>query len=106
MITSAPAAVADTAGATEQLRLFLKNRWMGLWPILYGDQVRQTALDNWIFKGTLDIEHLPEGAAVIPGEDKEQFAVPDTQPDATPPADETGCAETIEANTFQEGATR
>ena len=51
---------ADTAGATEQLRLFLKNRWMGLWPILYGDQVRQTALDNWIFKGTLDIEHLPE----------------------------------------------
>lgn len=97
---------ADTAGATEQLRLFLRNRWMGLWPILYGDQVRQTALDNWIFKGTLDIEHLPEGAAVIPGEDKEQFAVPDTQPDATPPADETGCAETIEANTFQEGATR
>jgi glycerol-3-phosphate dehydrogenase len=41
------------------MRLFLKNRWIGIWPILYGDQVRQTALDNWIFQGTLDVEHLP-----------------------------------------------
>lgn len=46
--------------ATELMRLFLKNRWIGLWPILFGRQVRQTALDDWIFQGTLDIEHLPE----------------------------------------------
>ena len=46
--------------ATGLLRLFLKNRWIGLWPILYGDQVRQTALDDWIFQGTLDVEHLPQ----------------------------------------------
>lgn len=52
----------DIDRATELLRLFLKNRWIGIWPILYGDQVRQTALDNWIFQGTLDIEHLPESA--------------------------------------------
>lgn len=50
----------DTERATGLLRLFLKNRWIGLWPILYGDQVRQTALDNWIFQGTLDVEHLPQ----------------------------------------------
>ena len=50
----------DVERATGLLRLFLKNRWIGLWPILYGDQVRQTALDNWIFQGTLDIENLPE----------------------------------------------
>ncbi|HET9128091.1 MAG TPA: anaerobic glycerol-3-phosphate dehydrogenase subunit GlpA [Propionibacteriaceae bacterium] len=50
----------DIDRASELLRLFLKNRWIGLWPILYGDQVRQTALDNWIFQGTLDIEHLPD----------------------------------------------
>ena len=50
----------DAERATGLLRLFLKNRWIGLWPILYGDQVRQTALDNWIFQGTLDIEHLPQ----------------------------------------------
>lgn len=49
----------DIERATGLLRLFLKNRWIGIWPILYGDQVRQTALDNWIFQGTLDIEHLP-----------------------------------------------
>ena len=31
-----------------------------MWPILYGQQVRQTALDHWIFAGTLDVEHLPQ----------------------------------------------
>lgn len=54
----------DVERATELLRLFLKNRWIGLWPILYGDQVRQTALDDWIFQGTLDLEHLPESEEV------------------------------------------
>lgn len=52
--------VADAERATGLLRLFLKHRWIGLWPILYGAQVRQTALDHWIFAGTLDVEHLPE----------------------------------------------
>ncbi len=50
----------DVERATGLLRLFLKNRWIGLWPILYGDQVRQTVLDHWIYSGTLDVEHLPE----------------------------------------------
>lgn len=49
----------DAEEATRLLRLFLKNRWIGLWPILYGQQVRQTALDNWIFHGLFDVEHLP-----------------------------------------------
>lgn len=49
----------DIERATGLLRLFLKNRWIGLWPILYGEQVRQTALDDWIFQGTFDVEHLP-----------------------------------------------
>lgn len=48
------------AEATRLLRLFLKNRWIGLWPILYGQQVRQTALDNWIFHGIFDVGHLPD----------------------------------------------
>ncbi len=50
----------DIERATGLLRLFLKNRWIGLWPILYGAQVRQAALDNWIHEGTLDVEHLPQ----------------------------------------------
>ena len=38
---------------------FLEERWKGVWPILYGDQLRQARLDDWIFQGLLDVEHLP-----------------------------------------------
>ncbi|MDR1213802.1 MAG: anaerobic glycerol-3-phosphate dehydrogenase subunit A [Propionibacteriaceae bacterium] len=49
----------DIERATGLLRLFLANRWIGLWPILHGDQVRQTVLDDWILQGILDVDHLP-----------------------------------------------
>jgi len=26
--------------------------------VLYGDQLRQVRLDDWIFQGILDVEHL------------------------------------------------
>ncbi|MFT8395566.1 anaerobic glycerol-3-phosphate dehydrogenase subunit GlpA [Propionibacterium sp.] len=61
---------ADSIEATHALREFLKHRWIGLWPILGGLQVRQAALDEWIARGTLDIDHAP-GAADPP----EQFPV-------------------------------
>lgn len=57
--------VVDAERGTGLLRLFLKHRWIGLWPILYGDQVRQTALDSWIYSGTLDVEHLPAPAEEV-----------------------------------------
>jgi glycerol-3-phosphate dehydrogenase len=41
------------------LRAFLEHRWIGLWPILHGDQVRQAALDDWILQGIYDVDHLP-----------------------------------------------
>ena len=47
----------DAADAA--LRHFLQERWKGVWPILYGDQLRQARLDDWIFQGVLDVEHLP-----------------------------------------------
>jgi len=50
---------ADAERATAMLRSFLEHRWIGLWPILHGDQVRQAALDDWILQGILDIAHLP-----------------------------------------------
>ena len=50
---------ADAAGATHLLEAFLKGRWKGVEPVLSGDQVRQQALDDWIYTGTLDVEHLP-----------------------------------------------
>jgi glycerol-3-phosphate dehydrogenase len=45
--------------ADDSLRHFLQERWKGVWPILYGDQLRQARLDDWIFQGVLDVEHLP-----------------------------------------------
>ncbi len=49
----------DAAQANASLNNFLKERWKGVWPILYGDQLRQARLDDWIFQGLLDVEHLP-----------------------------------------------
>ena len=51
----------DGAEASASLRGFLQERWKGVWPILYGDQLRQARLDDWIFQGVLDVEHLPDG---------------------------------------------
>ncbi len=56
----------DAAQATAALGEFLQNRWIGLWPILAGDQVRQAALDNWIWRGTLNLEHVPSVSASLP----------------------------------------
>ena len=36
---------------TGSLRHFLQERWKGVWPVLYGDQLRQARLDDWIFQG-------------------------------------------------------
>ena len=45
--------------ADESLLHFLQERWKGVWPILYGDQLRQARFDDWIFQGLLDVAHLP-----------------------------------------------
>jgi glycerol-3-phosphate dehydrogenase len=49
----------DAPSANRALVDFLEERWKGLHPILYGEQLRQTRLDEWIFQGLLDVEHLP-----------------------------------------------
>ncbi len=45
--------------ANRALLDFVQERWKGVQPILYGDQLRQTRLDEWIFQGILDVGHLP-----------------------------------------------
>ncbi|MDD7384660.1 MAG: anaerobic glycerol-3-phosphate dehydrogenase subunit GlpA [Actinomycetaceae bacterium] len=47
------------AQSTELLRLFLKNRWRGVNPLLYGVQAREESLDAWMYTGTYDIDDLP-----------------------------------------------
>jgi glycerol-3-phosphate dehydrogenase len=49
----------DASSANQSLRDFLQERWKGVQPILYGDQLRQARLDDWIFQGLLNVEHLP-----------------------------------------------
>lgn len=46
------------AAATASLRDFLQERWKGVRPILYGDQLRQARYDDWIFQGLFDVEHV------------------------------------------------
>jgi glycerol-3-phosphate dehydrogenase len=48
----------DGEQASGSLVDFLSERWKGVWPILYGDQLRQMRLDDWIFQGMLDVGHL------------------------------------------------
>jgi glycerol-3-phosphate dehydrogenase len=49
----------SAAEANQSLRDFLQERWKDLWPVLYGDQLRQSRLDDWIYQGVLDVGHLP-----------------------------------------------
>jgi glycerol-3-phosphate dehydrogenase len=49
----------SAAQADASMLEFLQERWKGVWPVLYGDQLRQARLDDWIFHGVLDVEHLP-----------------------------------------------
>ena len=49
----------SAAEANQALLDFLEERWKGYYPLLHGDQLRQAWLDNWIFQGVLDVEHLP-----------------------------------------------
>ncbi|MBR5950553.1 MAG: anaerobic glycerol-3-phosphate dehydrogenase subunit A, partial [Actinomycetaceae bacterium] len=50
--------------ATELLRLFLKNRWGGLHPILYGATAREAALTEWLYRGNYSLDDVP--AAPLP----------------------------------------
>ena len=60
----------SAAQSTELLRLFLKNRWNGIYPILSGAQAREASLDEWIYQGTyamdsLPVTDLPAGAELV-----------------------------------------
>jgi glycerol-3-phosphate dehydrogenase len=52
----------SAAEADRALLAFLEERWKGYYPLLHGDQLRQDWLDNWIFQGVLDVDHLPLSA--------------------------------------------
>ncbi len=55
-------AIADAPSTNTHLLKFVTERWKGVEPLLWGDQLRQAVLDDHIFQGILDIEHLPNRA--------------------------------------------
>ena len=48
------------------LRDFLQERWKGLTPILWGQQLKQERLDELVYLSVLNADHLPSDAAVSP----------------------------------------
>jgi glycerol-3-phosphate dehydrogenase len=48
----------ETTEANQALVDYVRERWKGVWPVLYGDQLRQARLDEWIFQGVLDVGHV------------------------------------------------
>jgi glycerol-3-phosphate dehydrogenase len=60
----------EASRLNDALRDFLQERWKGSWPVLYGDQLRQARLDEWLYQGVLDVRHLPQPAAApVPGDE-------------------------------------
>jgi glycerol-3-phosphate dehydrogenase len=69
------------------LRDFLQERWKGLTPILWGQQLKQERLDELIYLSLLNVDHLPGEEATSPLTDfyrynpqPEQFPVNPPEP--------------------------
>ena len=63
--TPAPTALPNQAITVEDanllLRDFLQERWKGLTPILWAQQLKQERLDELIYLSLLNADHLPGG---------------------------------------------
>jgi glycerol-3-phosphate dehydrogenase len=53
----------DAQGTNTALRDFLQERWKGLLPVLWGQQLRQERLDELIYLDLLNADHLPGPAS-------------------------------------------
>jgi glycerol-3-phosphate dehydrogenase len=49
----------DTAAVNAAVLSYVRERWKGVWPVLYGDQLREARLDEWLLQGVLNVGHLP-----------------------------------------------
>ncbi len=61
------------------IRDFLQERWKGLLPILWGQQLRQEKLDELIYLGILNADHLP--GPVSGRLSPELYSPPETNPE-------------------------
>jgi glycerol-3-phosphate dehydrogenase len=72
-----PSALQSPATPNLLLRDFLQERWRGLTPILWGQQLKQERLDELIYLSVLNADHLPADEAQSPLSEFWQF---DTTP--------------------------
>ncbi len=57
---------ALASNANLLLRDFLQERWKGLTPILWGQQLKQERLDELIYLSLLNVDHLPSDSTISP----------------------------------------
>lgn len=57
--SDSPASPIEVENTNLALRDFLQERWKGLLPILWGQQLRQERLDELIYLSLLNADHLP-----------------------------------------------
>ena len=57
---SDPAAQPDSFNANLLLRDFLQERWKGMAPVLWGEQLKQARLDEYIYLNLIHADHLPD----------------------------------------------
>lgn len=73
-LISAPAPLAAMASnANLLLSDFLQERWKGLTPILWGQQLKQERLDELIYLSLLNVDHLPIDTTSSPMTDFYEF---------------------------------
>lgn len=64
---------ADNLSPNLLLRDFLQERWKGITPILWGQQLKQERLDQLIYLSLLNADHLPVDGATSPLSDFYHF---------------------------------
>jgi glycerol-3-phosphate dehydrogenase len=86
--------------ANVSLRDFLQERWKGLLPILWGQQLRQERLDELIYLSVLNLDHLPGPRAsqlqAIPYEPPDWQAIA-PHPDIAEDGEQTQASQHIQA---------
>ncbi|MSP11392.1 MAG: anaerobic glycerol-3-phosphate dehydrogenase subunit A [Chloroflexi bacterium] len=50
----------DVSRTNQALVQFLEERWKGVHPILWGDQLKQARLDDWIYQNVFNVSALPQ----------------------------------------------
>ena len=78
--TGSPKATRRFDNPNLLLRDFLQERWRGLTPVLWGQQLKQERLDELIYLSIMNVDHLPGDNDVSPLTEFWQF---DTTPGAT-----------------------